>query len=248
MIDNRELFTARSDDYSRFRPSYPDAAVSWLKAKTTTGSRVLDVGAGTGIFTRGLLAHFENVSAVEPNADMREKFRINLPQIPCSDGSGEATEMPDGSFDLITVAQAFHWLDAAKFKLEASRILRPGGLIAIIWNTSKPNDFTDERNRICQKYCPRFRAGHAGQHSVKEGDIFLRQKYFRKVEVATFDNPFTMDSTTFEGNTRSRSYALMPGDRDYPEFMAELRSVFEKYAVNGSVVEPQETQIYLGSF
>ena len=115
-------------------------------------------------------------------------------------------------------------------------------------NTSKPNDFTDERNRICQKYCPRFRAGHAGQHSVKEGDIFLRQKYFRKVEVAAFDNPFTMDSTTFEGNTRSRSYALMPGDRDYPEFMAELRSVFEKYAVSGSVVEPQENQIYLGSF
>ncbi len=247
IIDNRELFTDKSDDYSQFRPSYPDAAVDWLKSKTA-GETVLDVGAGTGIFTKVLLRHFKNVSALEPNYDMREKFLKLLPEIFCSAGSGEATNLPDNSVDLITVAQAFHWLDAQQFKYEAMRILRPCGKVAIIWNSSLQNDFTCERNRICQKYCPRFRSGHAGKRSAAEGDAFLRGSYFREVEVISFNNPFAMDLRTFEGNMRSRSYALTPADRDFGEFTAELRAVFERYAENGIVVEPQETQIYYGSF
>ena len=247
MIDNKELFTHKSDDYSRFRPSYPHAAIDYLKAKTNA-CQVVDIGAGTGIFTRALLRCFREVSAVEPNDGMREKFRIMLPDVSCSHGSGEATGLPDNSVDLITVAQAFHWLDADLFKKEAMRILRPGGKVAIVWNTSLKSDFTTERNLICQKYCPRFRSGHAGKHTIEEGDAFLRNSFFKNVEVVSFDNPFTMDKETFEGNIRSRSYALAPGDNDYTSFMNELRGVFEKYAIGNKVTEPQETQIYLGSF
>ena len=122
MTDNRQLFTSKSDDYAKFRPSYPDAAVRWLKERTAA-KRVLDVGAGTGIFTQVLLKHFAEVSAVEPNNDMREKFRNALPATECFNAAGEATGLPENSFDLITVAQAFHWLDAEKFKKEAVRIL-----------------------------------------------------------------------------------------------------------------------------
>ena len=64
----------------------------------------------------------------------------------------------------------------------------------------------------------------------------------------SFDNPFRMNLHVFEGNMRSRSYALTPQDVDYNPFMAELQEVFETFALNGEVVEPQETQIYLGSF
>ena len=247
MIDNKELFTRKSADYSRFRPAYPAAAVEWLKSKIS-GETVLDVGAGTGIFTGELLRYFQNVSAVEPNRDMREAFAAFLPGIYCSGGSGEATGFPDGSFDLITVAQAFHWLDAERFKAEAMRILRPAGKVAIIWNTSLQCDFTVERNLICQKYCPRFRSGHAGKRSAEEGDAFLRHEYFRSVEVVEFDNPFTMDLTAFEGNMRSRSYALTAEDDEFEHFMDELRAVFRRFAENNTVTEPQVTQIYFGSF
>ncbi len=247
MTDNRQLFTRKSDDYARFRPSYPDAAVRWLKEQTAA-QRVLDIGAGTGIFTRVLLKHFADVSAVEPNSDMREKFRIALPETQCFNTTGEATGLPENSFDLITVAQAFHWLDAEKFKREAARILTPEGKVAIVWNTGLPDDFSSARNKVCRKYCPRFASGHAGKHSPAEGDIFLRERFFRKVEVVAFDNPFEMDLIAFEGNMRSRSYALTPEDERYNDFMSELRSVFERYAVNGKVTELQETQIYLGSF
>jgi ubiquinone/menaquinone biosynthesis C-methylase UbiE len=247
MVDNKELFAGKSEDYCKFRPSYPDAALEWLKTKTD-GEDVLDVGAGTGIFTAKLLNCFRNVSAVEPNADMRRVFKKFFPDIYCSGGSGEDTKFSDKSFDLITVAQAFHWLDAEKFKAEATRILRRDGKVAIIWNTSLKSDFTDERNRVCQQYCPRFRSGHAGQLSVAEGDAFLRNVYFREVEFVSFSNPFVMDFCAFEGNMRSRSYSLLPQDSEYECFMAELKGVFESYSVNNVVIEPQETQIYLGSF
>ena len=247
MNKNTELFTNKTDDYSRFRPSYPDTAAAWLKSQVN-GEDVLDVGAGTGIFTKVLLKYFANVSAVEPNAQMREKFRLFLPEVFCSEGTGENTLLPENSVDLITVAQAFHWLDAAQFKLEALRLLRPAGKVAVIWNTSLKNDFTDARNKICQKYCPRFASGHAGKLSAEEGDAFLRKSFFREVEVISFDNPFAMDKETFEGNIRSRSYALAPDDPAYAKFMAELGAVFDLHAQNGIVTEPQKTEIFLGSF
>ena len=246
-MDNKELFTHKSDDYSRFRPSYPAAAIDWLRAEIR-GERVVDIGAGTGIFTKLLLRCFHEVSAVEPNEEMRKKFLFNLPGIPCSDGSGEATKLPDHSVDLITIAQAFHWLDEEKFKAEAFRILAPEGKIAIIWNTSLRNEFTEARDEVCRKYCPRFRAGYAGKRNPAEGDAFLRNVYFRQVQTVSFCNPFAMDLSTFEGNMRSRSYALIPGMDGYESFRDKLRSVFDRYAENGIVVEPQETQIYCGCF
>ena len=247
MADNTQLFSRKSEDYSQFRPAYPDAAAAWLKSRTA-GDTVVDIGAGTGIFTRLLPEHFRQVSAVEPNADMRRQFRALLPAIPCLDSTGEATGLPDHSVDLITVAQAFHWLDEDLFRAEAQRILRPSGKVAIIWNTSLPDDFTGARDRVCRQYCPRFRSGYAGKRSPAEGDAFLRHTYFREVEVVSFDNPFVMDLECFEGNMRSRSYALPPTDSDYEKFMSELKSVFDRFSENGIVTEPQQTQIYLGCF
>ena len=116
-MDNKELFSGKSDDYARYRPSYPEAAVDWLKL-AAAGEDVLDIGAGTGLFTQALLRRFSKVAAVEPNAAMREKFSAFLPDIFCSPGSGEETLMPDASVDLITVAQAFHWLDEAMKDLD----------------------------------------------------------------------------------------------------------------------------------
>lgn len=245
MVDNTGLFSGKADDYSKFRPSYPESAIKYL-AEKSRAENVLDIGAGTGIFTARLLGAFKNVSALEPNAEMQKEFVKFLPEIVCLSGTGEATGLPDNSVDLITVAQAFHWLDAALFKQEALRLLRPAGKVAIIWNTSLKNDFTSARNKICQKYCPRFASGHAGKLSPEEGDAFLRKSFFREVEVLAFDNPFSMDKETFEGNIRSRSYALAPENPAYENFMAELDAVFDFYAQNGIVTEPQKTEIYFG--
>ena len=244
-MDNRELFTNKSEDYANYRPSYPSAALKWLRERCT-GTSVIDIGAGTGIFTTCLRPYFSGICAVEPNADMRRIFEQNLPEIPCLDGSGENTTLPDHSANLLTVAQAFHWLDEEKFKQEALRILRPGGLVAIIWNNSIPTDFTSDRDKVCQQYCPRFRNGHAGKRSASAGDAFLREVYFKDVEKAEFPNPFKMDQQIFAGNMRSRSYILSPEDKDHDVFWTALNEVFEKHSTNGTVTDFQQTTIYLG--
>ena len=246
-MDSKELFTRKSEDYALFRPSYPAAAVEWLAEKTSAVT-VADIGAGTGIFTVCLAKRFKEIVAVEPNEEMRSRFATFLPRIPCLAGSGEASGLPETSIDLITVAQAFHWLDEEKFKSEACRILRPGGKVAIIWNTSVKDEFVLARDEVCKKYCPRFKKGHAGSRTPAEGDAFLRYVYFKEVEFISFPNPFAMTREIFAGNIRSRSYALTAEDRDFLSFQQELEGVFEKYAVNGQVTENQETQIFLGSF
>ena len=246
-MDNRELFSGKSRSYSLARPGYPDEAAVFLR-KRCKGERVADIGAGTGIFTACLLKYFSSVCAVEPNADMRREFSAFLPQVKCFDSTGENTLLPESSFDLLTVAQAFHWLDEDKFKLEAGRILRPDGAVAIIWNSSVPTDFTTARNEICKKYCPRFSRGYAGKRTPQEGDIFLREIYFKSVEFAEFDNPFYMDKELFIGNMHSRSYALRESDENYARFIQELEQLFDRFAVDGKVCEEQKTQIYLGRF
>lgn len=247
MMENKDVFTNKSRDYSLYRPSYPASAIAWLKERIQ-GERVVDVGAGTGIFTNCLRPYFKDICAVEPNEDMRKEFALSLPDIPCIDGCGENIGLPQSSTNLITVAQAFHWLDEDKFKQEAIRILHPDGRVAIIWNTSLKNDFSIARDEVCQKYCPRFRKGYAGKRTVEEGDAFLRNTYFKEVEFAEFDNPFVMDYNAFIGNIRSRSYAIMPDDEKYDAFIKECGRVFDEYSIDGSVVESQKTTIYLGIF
>ena len=242
-----ELFTGKAEDYARFRPSYPDQVLQFLKSRIPEGN-ILDVGAGTGIFTGLLSRGYKNVTALEPNKNMREKFMQNFPGIPCLEAAGESTPLPENSVDLITIAQAFHWLDEEKFKKEAGRILKNNGKAAVIWNNSIKDEFSAARDAISRKYCPSFRKGHAGKRTPEEGDDFLRHTYFRQVEVVSFANPFTMDLAAFQGNIRSRSYALTPDNREYPAYMKELETLFHKFACDGKVTEQLETQIFLGSF
>ena len=246
-IDNTELFSGKSNFYAASRPAYPAGAIEWLRNNTTAQS-VADIGAGTGIFTELLLPHFQKVCAVEPNLDMFNKFREALPEVPIHLARGENTTLPPRSVELITIAQAFHWLDEELFKSEAMRILSPGGQVAIVWNNRTAEGIAPARDGICQKYCPRFSKGHAGKRSPAEGDHFLRYEYFKSVKYFSCPNYFYMDQEQFISNVRSRSYALTETDEKFDDFMNEINAVFSEFAVNGVVCEVYNTEIFLGMF
>ncbi|ANS77684.1 Methyltransferase [Serinicoccus hydrothermalis] len=125
-------FAEGGDDYERLRPSYPDAAVDLLAPGR--GADVVDVGAGTGKLTRLLMARGHRVRAVEPSGAMRETLRRALPGVEVLPGTGEATGLPQGSADLVTYAQSWHWTDPERAGVEAARLLRPGGVLATVWN------------------------------------------------------------------------------------------------------------------
>lgn len=133
-------FTGLAGDYARFRAGYaPQVATAILSYVGSDAARLdaADVGAGTGIWTRMLAARgLHSVVAVEPNDDMRgqgiETSRGT--NIVWRKGSAEATGLPDGSADLVSMASSFHWADFDKACDEFHRVLRPGGAFAALWN------------------------------------------------------------------------------------------------------------------
>lgn len=120
------------EQYDRVRPGYPDESVDWvLTAGTLTAA---DVGAGTGLFTAELVRRGLDVTAVDPSHDMLDVLRAKLPLVTTVVATAEATGLSAASVQLVTIAQAWHWLDPAAAAREAARILVPGGRLALLWN------------------------------------------------------------------------------------------------------------------
>ncbi|CAL9495438.1 putative methyltransferase [Streptomyces sp. enrichment culture] len=131
-------FNRAAAQYAAARPAYPPALFDTLEELTgrpLTGARVGDIGAGTGIATALLHARGADVIAVEPGAGMAAQFRRALPGTPLIRGTGDALPLAGTSLDLLTYAQSWHWTDPARAVPEALRVLRPGGALALWWNT-----------------------------------------------------------------------------------------------------------------
>lgn len=131
----RELGMAFQDGgehYDRVRPGYPLDSVDWLVPSTARD--VADVGAGTGKYTALLVQRGLQVTAVDPSQDMLEQLQSGLPAVTALEGTAESTGLGDASFDVVTVAQAWHWCDPLRASTEAARILRPEGVLGLIWN------------------------------------------------------------------------------------------------------------------
>lgn len=133
-------FTSLAEDYSKYREGYAPSVVSALTGLlggSTETCDAVDVGAGTGIWSRMLAgAGFRSVTSVDPNDAMRgigERDSAHY-NITWRAGSGEDTGLPTASADLVTMASSFHWVDFHKGTQEFSRVLRPGGWFVALWN------------------------------------------------------------------------------------------------------------------
>ena len=129
-----ERFAVVADHYERGRPDYPPAAIGALMAELGLqgGSRVLDLAAGTGKLTRGLLAGGLDVVAVEPLAELRELLESVVGPERVLEGVAEAIPLPDGSVAAVTIADAIHWFDRDAALAEVERVLEPGGGLAVV--------------------------------------------------------------------------------------------------------------------
>lgn len=128
-------FANQTDAYVHGRPEYPDAIMPWLRNQLMLSETksVLDLGAGTGKFSRLLQRTDAQVLAVEPVAEMRAKLRKS-PELVVLDGTAEHIPLPDSSVDAVVAATAFHWFATPTALQEIRRVLRIGGWLGLIWN------------------------------------------------------------------------------------------------------------------
>ncbi len=127
-------FSNQADAYRRSRPTYPEALVDLLiaDAKVAAGEAVADFGAGTGIFTRLLVERGFQVTAIEPNAEMRKQN--DVPTARWLNGTFEASGLGDASQRWAVAAQSFHWADPQRSLPEIRRVLQPECLFTVLWN------------------------------------------------------------------------------------------------------------------
>lgn len=129
-------FGAQAFAYAEHRPDYPVAAVRWaLEPLSGAPLRVLDLAAGTGKLTGVLVAEGHQVTAVEPNEEMLSELVRRHGGVRALPGSAERIPLPDSTVDAVLVGQAFHWFDPERAMPEIARVLRPGGVLAGLWNS-----------------------------------------------------------------------------------------------------------------
>jgi SAM-dependent methyltransferase len=231
-------FASAADVYERARPSYPVEAVSWMAERTglAAGRTVVDVGAGTGKLTRLLPATGARVIAVEPVAEMRAKL-VGLDAL---DGTAESLPLEDASADVITVAQALHWFDLEHALPEFHRVLRPGGFLALFWNS---RDLDDPVQRGVEELLRPIRGTVATQLESGWRKPLERSPLFGPVEERDFryEQRFAADDLCDRVASTSFVAALSPVERE--ELMVRVR------ALTHGLVEPfpfrYKTEVYV---
>lgn len=193
-------FSRSAEAYEAGRPGYPDAAVSLFASRLPARARVLDLAAGTGKLTRPLLAAGLEVIAVEPVAVMRSALPASVWAL---EGTAEAIPLGAGEVDGAAVGQAFHWFDGDAALPEIHRVLRPDGLLALLWNTRAEDDPV---NRAIDELLAPYRRGTPTQRGKAWRSAFDRTALFAPVEDREFPNEQRLDAEGMEARVGSISF------------------------------------------
>src|SRR3954451_8153455 len=226
-----EGFSRSAEAYERGRPEYPDAAIEHVVELMRPGATVLDLAAGTGKLTRPLVAAGLRVVAVEPVAEMRAALPGAL------EGTAEAIPLGDGSVDAVTVGQAFHWFDGDAALAEIARVLRPGGLLALVWNRRGEEDPV---NRAIEGRVGPYRADTPSHRGSRWRAAFAHTALFGPLAEEMFDNVLEQDADGLEARVGSISFiaALPEGER--ASVLERARAI----AGPGVVTIPYRTELH----
>jgi SAM-dependent methyltransferase len=249
LADAKQRFSNRVADYVRYRPGYPAALIDLLRDECGLRSDhvIADIGAGTGILAKLFLESGNRVFGVEPNDGMRragEECLSGFTKFSSVNGSAENTTLSDGSVDFVLTGQAFHWFEPVAARAEFARILRPGGLVVVIWNERLLDNspFLRGYEALLQSFGKDYAQVSQSYPRLAQIQAFFPHAIARK----SFGNFQEFDFAALAGRVRSSSYMPQEGDANFAPMMAALRELFDRTQQSGRVRMDYTTQVYLG--
>lgn len=215
LVDTAQKGFFKAEAYNTYRPGYHGEAVTQflqvLEIEGKTGAKVLEVGAGTGLFTETLANRDEKyeITAVEPHDEMRRELEQKmLSSVRVVKGTGESMEdIENESFDAVVVAQAFHWMANMNALKELSRVLKPRGVLGMIWNIedyNAPRDWPceDKWADVLKQLLWSLDDGHKRFRHMQWKQVFDEQGGSNPISIHTADPLFSLpvgeDTVAFE--------------------------------------------------
>jgi SAM-dependent methyltransferase len=216
---HRSSFGGVADVYDRTRPDYPAAALDWLLGPEPC--RVLDLGAGTGKLTRMVVEAGHDVVAVDPSREMLAPLMAALPGVEARQGAAEDIPLPDGAVDAIVVGQAYHWFDTGRAHREMARVLRPGGVVGLLWN------LRDEREPWVAALSELLAT--VGTTGPPDGDVPELGPLFQPVMVTMYPHAQRLDADGMLGLMRSRSHVATLPEAARDELLARVAELLRTH-------------------
>lgn len=247
MKTNTTRFSDRVEDYINYRPHYPKEFLEILSNEIDFDSTkiIADIGSGTGISSELFLENNNQVYAVEPNLEMREAAEIifeSKSNFKTINGTAEQTNLESNSIDLIVCAQAFHWFDKIKSKIEFNRILNPNGHICFVWNErSTQSKFQKAYEQILIDTIAEYKYVNHRTINLKVIEEFFSPRVMRQFSLSNYQ---LFDLTGLKGRLMSSSYCPKQG-AEFEFLMKKMDDLFYQYEENDTIKFEYETRIYL---
>lgn len=216
--EHARSFATVAEAYDRARPSYPADAAGWLVGSHR--STVVELGAGTGKLTELLVAAGHDVIATDPLPEMLGHLRTRVPGARVAVATAEQIPVASCSADVVVCAQAFHWFDHDVALPEIARVLRPGGVLALVWNSR------DEGIPWVRKLGAIIGSGENRTDladPAAESDLFgqVEQRDFRFWQSLRKDELFDL--------VRSRSYVALLDEAERSALLERVGALYDDY-------------------